>query len=187
MGQFYYTVASLPMLSYDEPSGLKVADYMADCRKWLKPVEWEMLSSAVLNPDTVKASISSVAEEFMIWEISLRNELVLLRAAAMGLEADNFIVKSERYPETASLAAHAFKQESPMDAEDALNRGRWQFLENLKVGHFFDLEYLILYSLQLQILERKSCFEEETGYARYQEIYRNILNQLDDDAVGERE
>ena len=53
----------------------------------------------------------------------------------------HFIVKSERYPDTASLAAHAFKQESPMDAEDALNRGRWQFLENLKVGHFFDLDY----------------------------------------------
>lgn len=187
MGQFYYTVASLPMLSYGEQPGLTVADYLADCHKWLKPAEWDLLSTATLVPDSTIESDSVSADEFRKWEISLRNELVLLRASAMGLEPDIFTKKSERYPDTASLAAHAFKQESPMDAEDALNRGRWQFLENLKVGHFFDLDFLILYSLQLQILERKSCFDEETGFARYQEIYQNILNQLDDDAVGEQE
>jgi len=187
LGQFYYTIASLPMLSYDEHPVLKVADYLADCHKWLKPAEWDLFSSASLIPDSRMESESSVADEFRKWEISLRNELVLLRASAMGLDAEEFIEKSERYPDTASLASHAFKQESPMDAEDALNRGRWQFLENLKVGHFFDLDFLILYSLQLQILERKSCFDEETGFARYQEIYQNILNQMDDDAVGEQE
>ena len=187
MSQFYYTVASLPMLSYDVPPGVKVSDFIEDCRKWMKPSEWETLSAATIEPAVDRETPSDVGEEFRKWEISLRNELVHLRAAAMGLESEQFLVKSDRYTDTASLAAHAFKQESPLDAEDALNRGRWQFLENLKVGHFFDLDYLVLYFLQLQILERKSCFVEETGYARYQEIYRNILNQLDDDAVGVEE
>ena len=187
MSQFYYTVASLPMLSYEEVPGLKVADYLDDCLKWLKPGEWEILKAATLEPETETVGVSGTGEEFRKWEISLRNELVQLRAASMSLEPEDFIVKNERFPDTASLAAHAFKQESPLDAEEALNRGRWQYLENLKVGHFFDLDYLVLYSLQLQILERKSCFVEETGFARYQEIYQNILNQLDDDAVGEQE
>jgi len=143
------------MLKYDEPPGLKVADYLADCRKWLKDDEWEILSSAVLVPQTEEGIFFGVVDEFRLWEISLRNELVMHRAAAMGLEADNFIVKSESFADTASLAAHAFKQESPMDAEEVLNQGRWQFLENLKAGHFFDLEYLILYSLQLQIFGKE--------------------------------
>ena len=187
MSQFYYTVASLPMLSYENPPGLKFADFLDDCRKWMSSSEWTILSAATLEPSLDGEIPSDVAEEFRKWEISLRNELVHLRASAMGLEAEQFLVKGEKYTDTASLASHAFKQESPLDAEEALNRGRWQFLENLKVGHFFDLDFLVLYSLQLQILERKSCFVEETGFTRYQEIYQNILNQLDDDAVGVEE
>ncbi len=175
------------MLSYDIPPGISFSDFLEDCRKWLKPSEWEILSAATLEPSADEAIALEVGEEFRKWEISLRNDLVHLRAAAMGLESEQFLVKSDRYSDTAALAAHAFKQESPLDAEDALGRGRWHFLENLKVGHFFDLDYLVLYALQLQILERKSCFVEETGYTRYQEIYQNILNQLDDDAVGVEE
>ncbi len=175
------------MLTYDLSPGLKYRDFMEDCRKWMSPSEWNILTAATLEPSLEGEVPSDVAETFRKWEISLRNELVHLRAAAMGLEAEQFLVKGERFTDTASLAAHAFKQESPLDAEEALNRGRWQFLENLKVGHFFDLDFLVLYSLQLQILERKSCFVEETGFARYQEIYQNILNQLDDDAVGVEE
>ncbi len=184
MGQFYYTVASLPMLNYEEPVDLKHSDYLDDCRKWLGPKEWEILESSLINPETEK-EFPGIAEAYRKWEISLRNELVALRAGALGLEAADYTVEGERFADTAALAAAAFKQESPLAAEDTLNKGRWEYIENLKVGHFFDLEFLVLYSLQLQILERKRCFDEETGFARYQEIYKNILSGMDDVAVGE--
>jgi len=186
LGQFYYTVASLPMLNYDEPVSLKHSDYLEDCRKWLKPSEWSILESSLISPETEK-EFPGIAEEYRKWEISLRNELVSLRSAALGLEADDYKVEGERFADTAVLAAAAFKEESPLDAENTLNKGRWEYIENLKVGHFFDLEFLVLYSLQLQILERKSCFDEETGFTRYQEIYKNILSGIDDVAVGDQE
>lgn len=185
MGQFYYTVASLPLLQYEEPVDLKHSDYLEDCRKWLKPAEWDILRSSLINPETEK-EFPGIAEQYRRWEISLRNELVVLRSGALGLEADDYTVSGEHFSDTVALAAAAFKEESPLAAENALNKGRWEYIESLKVGHFFDLEFLVLFSLQLQILERKRCFNEETGYARYQEIYKNILSGIDDVAVGEQ-
>ncbi|QEN07715.1 DUF2764 family protein [Oceanispirochaeta crateris] len=186
MGQFYYTVASLPMLKYDEPVDLKHSDYLEDCHKWLKPSEWDILKSSLINPET-DMEFPGIAEEYRKWEISLRNELVALRSSALGLEADEYTRKGDRFADTASLAAAAFKEESPLIAENTLNKGRWEYIESLKVGHFFDLEFLVLYSLQLQIIERKRCFDEETGFAKYQGIYKNILSGIDDVAVGEQE
>ncbi len=174
------------MLSYDETVELTHSDYLEDCRKWLNPSEWNILKSSLINPETEK-DFPGIAEEYRKWEISLRNELVHLRAAALGLEADDYTVGGVKYADTAALAAAAFKEESPLTAENTLNRGRWEYIESLKVGHFFDLEFLVLYSLQLQILERKRCFDEETGFARYQEIYKNILSGIDEVAVGEQE
>ena len=186
MGQYYYTVSSLPMLKYDEPEGMKYEDYLEDCHKWLKPMEWDILRSSLINPETER-EFPGIAEDYRKWEISLRNELIGLRSSALGLEGEAYKVPGEALADTAALATAAFKEESPMVAEDILNRGRWEYIENLKTGHFFDLEFLVLYSLQLQILERKRCFDEEIGYSRYQEIYNNILSGTEDIAVGEQE
>ncbi|MDA3955551.1 DUF2764 family protein [Oceanispirochaeta sp.] len=185
MGQYYYTIASLPLLNYDEPVDLKHSDYLEDCRKWLKPLEWSILKSSLINPETENEFLG-IAEEYRKWEISLRNELVVLRGAAIGIDPENYTIGGERFLDAAALAAAAFKEESPLVAENILNMGRWEYIENLKVGHFFDLEFLVLYSLQLQIVERKRCFDEETGFAKYQEIYKNILSGIDDVAVGEQ-
>ncbi len=179
MAQYYYTVASLPLLDYEDPGDLKYEDYLDECRKWLPPREAAVLEASLISPETEK-TLPGIAEVYRKWEISLRNELVLLRAASLGLNPEDFLAPSEHFPDTAVLAASAFKEESPLEAENILNRGRWDFIESLKSGHFFDLEFLVLYALQLQILERKRCFNEEAGQARYQEIYKNILCGIED-------
>ncbi len=184
MGQFYYTVASLPLLRYGESISLTHQEYLEDCRKWLKPWEWRILKASTIVPET-ETEFPGIAEAYRRWEVNLRNELVRLRAGAQGLSAETYQRKGESFPDTAVLAATAFKESSPLEAEDVLNRGRWDFIESLKTGHFFDLEFLILYSLQLQIAERRMKFEEEKGYARYQEIYQNILSGIDNIGIGE--
>ncbi len=61
-----------------------------------------------------------------------------------------------------------------MKAEEYLNRERWIFLEELEVGHFFDLEKLIVYSIRLQLLERKKFFSMEKGKEHFLEMYEQI-------------
>ncbi len=76
---------------------------------------------------------------------------------------------------TASAAAEAFSKDNPLDAELLLNNARWQFIEELSAGHFFDLEFLVAYRLKLQLQERRAMFEEEKGFAAYRGLYERVL------------
>ena len=49
-----------------------------------------------------------------------------------------------------------------------MNRGRWQFLEDIELGHDFDLERLLVYSIKLQLLERRESLTVEKGEERFQ-------------------
>ena len=79
----------------------------------------------------------------------------------------------------------SFMKDSPIHAEHVLNNARWDYLENLKTGHYFDLEILVIYYLQLQILQRISHFKAEEGFKKYQSIYSDIINNVDVNISGE--
>ena len=57
-------------------------------------------------------------------------------------------------PFIAPLVHWAMNQDSPMDGELYLDKIRWEKMEEIKTGHYFDIEYLAAYGLQLKILER---------------------------------
>ena len=108
------------------------------------------------------------------WESSLRNELVKLRTATLGVEAGKYLKNAEINTEAPGVARNAFKLESALASEEIINKARWDFLDELEVGHYFDLEKIIVYSLRLQILERKKMFTVENGDKNFQINYENI-------------
>ncbi len=89
------------------------------------------------------------------FEISLRNELVKIRANRRKVETTQYLRRetSQSY-EFTQIAAHAYRLPSPQEAEQLLDLTRWQFIEELTLGHYFDLEVLLAYGLKLTILER---------------------------------
>jgi len=79
---------------------------------------------------------------------------------------------------SAELAAEAAGMINPLEAESLLNRARWQFLEQLEVGHYFDVERLVVYSLKLQLLERIALYDREKGRERFEEIFGKLNEQI---------
>jgi len=55
-----------------------------------------------------------------------------------------------------------------------LDRIRWEKIEELKTGHYFDIEYLTAYCLQLQILERWDRVDSGSGMEILKELVENI-------------
>ena len=52
---------------------------------------------------------------------------------------------------------------NPLEIERGLLHLKWDFLEEQEIEHFFDLDFLIIYYLKLQILERLGSFNKEKG------------------------
>ena len=177
MSQYYYTVAALPMLFYDTPPGaMSTGAFIDFCSDWLSMEDFSQLKSASLSIDEPMKKGNPVILEWISWECTLRNELVKLRAPKKGEEAFRHMQECDTRLGIEELAREAFVEESPLLAEDILNRGRWRFLEELETGHHFDIERLIVYFLKLQLLERKHQFDKQKGKERYNEIFANITD-----------
>ena len=160
MAQHYYIISSLPNLDIDSGLIITIQEFLERCKDFLPAKEFNiLLKSSISNPDEKK--VHKINKNFWIWERSLRNHLVTLRAHKMRLDANNYIKKGGDLLEIHHTAVDAFMKDSPIHAEHVLNNARWDYLENLKTGHYFGFEVLIIYYLKLQILQRISHFKVE--------------------------
>ncbi len=175
MGQYYFTAATLPLLSSDSKPTITVDSFLSSCELHVTKSDYQILVNSSIKVPENEEALHGVAKTCWEWEKSLRNELVKLRAANMEINADEHIRTGDVAFGTHRIATEAIKIESPLEAENYLNIARLAFLESLCVGHFFDLTFLVIYYLKLQVLDRVSCFDSEVGYKKYQEIYKNIL------------
>lgn len=174
MDQYYYAVSSLPFLDYNTLPILKVDAFLDICKSNLVENDFHTVNS-ISHRDlkNIESSVSVIIK-WKSWEGTLRNEIAKLRAVSLGIESSSFMYETETNSEAPGVARSAFKMDSPLLAEDYLDKARWQFLDEIEQGHYFDLEKLIIYSLRLQILERKSMFTTENGNENFQKIYENI-------------
>jgi hypothetical protein len=116
---------------------------------------------------------ASLLQEWFDWNLSLRVELAILRAQRAGTNIEEY-QGAEKISGTEEIAREAFNQESPLAAEEVLERARWAVLEELEVGHYFDLQKLLVYGLKISILERKSQFDMDSGLENFNRIYGAI-------------
>ncbi len=179
MSQYYFTVASLPNLDFESVPSLSYEDFLALCKSSLDPADYEILLSARLDGSLAEESANSVVSRWSVFEQSLRNELVKLRAPELGMDSGKFLKLFIDMTTTPAIARNSVKQENPEKAEEYLVRERWAYLDELEAGHYFDIEKIVVYSLRLQLLERKKLFtDREKGKEDFQEIYEQIKTAI---------
>lgn len=179
MSQYYYAVASLPLLAYDMEKPFSRDAFLTLCREQLSRGDRRLLAEADLDWRPGRKAATAVLAGWWRFDRSLRNELTKLRAARKGEEAEKFLQGETELFAAQETARNVFSQESPLQAEELINRAGWSYLDELELGHFFDLEKLIIYYLRLQILERKKSFDREKGEENYQTIYQRVTAILD--------
>jgi hypothetical protein len=169
-------IATLPLLKFEDLPPLEMEDLYYSCRDNIREDDLELVQSASLEPG--ENLDCEVLGQWYTWERSLRNELVRLRSQKLGEESDRFLREGEIVPGLSETAREAFSQDSPLEAENILDRARWLKLEELEVGHYFDLVKLVIYTLKLKLLKRRSFFREESGREMFEEIYGHIREDI---------
>lgn len=151
-------------------------EFLSICKAHITEEDFEILKLSHIYINKNQETKCDFLNEWYLWECSLRNELVKLRAANIG-ESEKYIVECPIISSQVGIAAEAVEQESPLIGEDILNKARWAAIDELETGHYFDIEKLISYYLKLQILERKGKFDQEIGFTKYKEIYEKIIKR----------
>ncbi|MBU4333328.1 MAG: DUF2764 domain-containing protein, partial [Candidatus Omnitrophica bacterium] len=97
-------------------------------------------------------------------EKSLKNEIAAFRAKRAHKKPEDY-VKDESFRDYSLQDAinKAARKENLLEAEKDIDHIRWQVLEDLAVGHYFDIDFLYIYGLQLKIVERYSKIASSRG------------------------
>ena len=158
--KYYYLVASLPSLKFSNEVPITVRRFLDECKKWLSPGDLKALLAANIRCAPGECDSTSLLAEWKDFEGKLRDDLARAREARK---------KKEEYRGFDNIKS-IMNQESPLLMEKKLEKYRWDFLEEMKHEYFFDLSWLIIYYLQLQIIERLASFNKDEGERYFYEL-----------------
>ena len=153
---YTYLISSLPMLNFSVKPPFSLEDFFTKCKNLIPEKEFEILRS-VCRKNSYSLATQSIdsLKQWANFEIALRNELVRARAGRKKIDPLKFLrLPDSPQAEISHLAMAAYRSTSILEAEKMLDQARWNFLEALSFGHYFDFDYLLVYGLKLKILER---------------------------------
>jgi hypothetical protein len=174
--QYYYLVASLPMLFFEEAPPFNSRAWLDLCREQVSESDHALLARITFHELRPRPGDPSVWQAYSSWETALRNELAVQRAQKLGLNPDPFLRQTRFHSGLPAIIKEALGAGTPMAVETALDRRRWSCLDELETGTQFDLGRLIVYRLKLLLLERKSRFRPEPGREAFVLEYTQVLD-----------
>ena len=169
MDKHYYLISQLPTLFYDRETSMTIELFLEEAEKWLRARDYRTLSGIELFDTSSDKMGPRLWRKYRKFETVFRNDLSLWRKSLR----EGKKVKSLSFP------VSIVKEGNPLEVEKRLLEYRWNFLEEMEREHYFDLEFLIIYFLKLQILRRLSVFNKEKGKEIFEKVIASGVEDLE--------
>ena len=165
----YYTyfISTLPMLIWGARPPFSFEKFLNLCQGFIPEAGIELLKKCSVTGEYVhpaparRGGVHPVAQnstlkKWHVFDTALRNELVRIRASHKHIDPQPYIRQQGHYRDSylTHSAMNAHRNPSTLEAEKALDQERWNFLDELSRGHYFDIDFLIVYVHKLLLLER---------------------------------
>ena len=168
---YYYFLASLPLLSFDGKMPVAVEAFQEDCRRLLSEKDYALMQRLWTPNDDLSGTGDHVLDAWLSFDRAFRNELAWHRADRLNKDPAKYLRGPRTFlPSYADDIQRALKMDNLLQAEEILSKARWQFLDELGMGHYYGLESLFIYYLKLKILQRHQEYRSTQGHNRLQEI-----------------
>ncbi|MFH1641001.1 MAG: DUF2764 family protein, partial [Candidatus Omnitrophota bacterium] len=147
--------------------------FMESCRELLSEGDNRILEACKKQSIFEIKPLHPTLNKWRIFDTALRNELVKIRASRKKIDPSKYLRQDGfTEPYVSHLALNAFRNPSIMESERALDLERWRFLDELTVGHYFDIDFLIIYALKLLILEKWDMIRSADRQQELEELLR---------------
>jgi hypothetical protein len=153
---YTYLIASLPALLFGMKPPFSFERFLEKCRPLISEEDFLLLSNLPVTIDEYGKNVSHpIIERWLAFDTTLRNELVKIRAHSKKIDEAKYLRDGNLIDMAITHAAmSSHRSTSILEAEKILDEARWQALDDLGFGHYFDMDSLILYAYKLKILER---------------------------------
>lgn len=175
MSPYYYTTAALPTIRLGEKILMGEDQFLEFAEDTLKAGDYQILLKSRLGSTEPTGFV--FADRILAWETELRLELA--KARLQKLQHDSpCLPESNGRDVLLEKARTAIAMDSPLEAECFLHQLRWNFIEEMGVSHFFDLEALVVYYFKLQIALRQEKFQKELGQEVFAKTYEAVTESF---------
>ncbi len=165
MDKYYYFVAQLPMLFFGRETTMSIDYFLTEAQKWLAAKDFRILSQVDVDDFTLEGKFPGTLASYKKNESAIRDDIFNWRQAKK---------RDQDYKPT-SFPVSIIKDGNPLEIEIRLLQLKWNFIDEIEREHHFDLGFIILYYLKLQILRRLYTFNKEKGLEKYQKLYEVSL------------
>lgn len=156
MASYYvYFISTLPALHFLAKPPLSSEKFFSLAERFIPNRDIEMLKKCSITGEYAAANIQPTLKKWQNFDTALRNELVKARSAHKHIDPSKYL-RQDKYFEASigHMAVAVHRSPSVLAAEKTLDEQRWRWLDEFAIGHYFDLDFLIVYLLKLLILER---------------------------------
>ncbi|MFH1281149.1 MAG: DUF2764 family protein [Candidatus Omnitrophota bacterium] len=172
---YTYLISSLPALRFFNKMPFSLEELFVKCADLIPESEIKILRH-ICDSDASVLDLGSgeTLKKWITFEVALRNELVRARASRQKVDPLKFI-RFPDFPDTQirHIALAAYRSASILEGEKILDEARWNFLESLSSGHYFDFDSLLIYALKLRILERWEKIQQADKQALFNQAVLN--------------
>ncbi len=161
MDKYYYFITQLPTLSFAKETTMNIDTFLAEGEKWLNEKDYKLLLRVNKDKFSVHKSDPQILQMYKTFENKLRTDIAHYRETRQ---------KNVEYKPT-TFSSSLIKEKNPLEVETLLMEMRWNKIDEMERDHHFDLDYLILYYLKLQLLDRFFLFNKEEGLKKFKTLY----------------
>ena len=181
---YYYLIASLPMLRIDAPPPFTTTEFQSLCRDYLTPEDFEALE-AILN-SKIEDSTHPFVQEWRNRDTQIRNAVVRQRASNLKQDPTPHLREQEGFSaHVDKLAGDAFSKGSPLDREQALDALRWDSIDELAGLDPFTGRAVLAYTLKLLLAQRWAQMNEDKGKQLGNDIVNRDSNRNEEETNDE--
>jgi hypothetical protein len=181
---YYYFVATLPSVTYDDDPPLSSEEFREQCYSLLEDDDAALIQYCRYDPELAVGSVQSTGSDFIDLFLARERTLILNLAfhRAEKLKRQFPADPPHDAPRTEGVAIAALEMNDPLEAALFIDRERWGMLDAMIGLDGFGVNNIFAYLMKLQLLERRKNFSAERGTAAYRERYDSILNEYNSKA-----
>lgn len=152
---YIYFISTLPALEFGVKPPFSFDKFLETAQQFIPEKDIVIIRISAESPGYVYEGTQPTLKKWFTFDTALRNELVKIRASRRHIDPGKYL-REDGYlgPSITHIVLNAYRTLSILEAERFLDQERWRFLDELSLGHYFDMDILIVYALKLLILER---------------------------------
>ncbi len=159
---YYYLAASLPLLTLGDPPPFSSGDFLFRCQGVLSDEDHEELRRILEN--RAREGVSEFARRWLSSETQIGNAIAKARATRAGIEVRPYLHAYAAADIAAEYAAaDAMSKSNPWERRFALDRCRWNVLDELALRDPYGLDAVLAFAAKLQLTEQLAAMSEDAG------------------------